>query len=83
MNPWPAAATSIGGKRLKIFSATPLAEPVLAPCALQAREDGLLIGTGDGSVLATEVQLEGKKRMSARDFLRGQAVLPGVVGIAN
>src|SRR5207244_1117679 len=53
MNPWPAAATGVGGKRLKIFAATPLAEPVAAPGILHAREDGLLIGTGDGSVLVT------------------------------
>ena len=83
MNPWPVATTSIGGKRLKIFSATPLAEPVLAAGVLEVREDGLLIGTGDGCVLATDVQLEGKKRMSARDFLRGQASLPGAVGTGN
>ena len=83
MNPWPAASAGIGGKRLKIFSATPLAEPVLAAGALRAREEGLLIGTGDGCVLASDVQLEGKKRMSARDFLRGQAALPAAVEIAN
>ncbi len=83
MNPWPAASTGLGGKRLKIFSATPLAEPSLAPGILKAREDGLLIGTGDGCVLATDVQLEGKKRMSARDFLRGQAALSGAGGIAT
>ena len=83
MNPWPAASTGFGGKRLKIFSALPLAEPVLVPGALQSSEDGLLIGTGDGCVLASDVQLEGKKRMSARDFLRGQAALPAAVEIAN
>ncbi len=79
MNPWPAAATGIGGKRLKIFSATPLAEPVLAPGLLQVREDGLLIGTGDGCVLTTDLQLEGKKRMSAREFLRGNPITDGQI----
>ena len=79
MNPWPAAATSIGGKRLKIFAATPLAEPVAAPGVLHGREDGLLIGTGDGSVLVTDLQLDGKKRMSAREFLRGHPVSAGEI----
>ena len=74
MTPWPAASTMLSGKRLKIFAATPLADPVLAAGALQAREDGLLIGTGDGCVLVGDVQLEGKKRMSAREFLRGHAI---------
>jgi methionyl-tRNA formyltransferase len=77
MNPWPAASTTIGGKRLKVFSATPLAEPVLAPGVLRAHDDGLLIGTGDGSVLALDVQIEGKKRMNARDFLRGHTISDG------
>jgi methionyl-tRNA formyltransferase len=81
MNPWPAAATTVGGKRLKIFAATSLAEPVLAPGVLQSREDGLLIGTGDGSVLVTDLQLDGKKRMAARDFLRGHPITEG--GMAN
>ena len=77
MNPWPAAATTLGGKRLKIFAATPLAEPVVAPGVLHAREDGLLIGTGDGAVLVTDLQLDGKKRMSAREFLRGHPIADG------
>lgn len=79
MNPWPAASMMLGGKRLKIFAATPLPEPLLAPGVLQAREDGLLIGTGDGCVLAADVQLEGKKRMSAREFLRGNPINDGQV----
>jgi len=77
MNPWPAAATTLGGKRVKIFAAMPLSEPVLAPGALRAREDGLLIGTGDGSLLVTDLQLDGKKRMSAREFLRGHPIADG------
>ena len=79
MNPWPAATTGIGGKRLKIFSATRLVEPVLAAGELKVREDGLLIGTGDGCVLAGDVQLEGKKRMSAREFLRGNPITDGQI----
>jgi methionyl-tRNA formyltransferase len=79
MNPWPAASTDIGGKRLKIFSATPIAELVRAPGVVQRRDDGMLIGTGDGCVLATDVQLEGKKRMSAREFLRGNPITDGQI----
>lgn len=79
MNPWPAATTSIDGKRLKIFAATPLAEPAGAPGIVLASDEGLLIGTGDGSVLMTELQLEGKKRMSAREFLRGHPIGHGEI----
>ena len=79
MNPWPAASTSVSGKRLKIFAATSLAEAVSAPGVVHATDEGLLIGTGDGSVLVTELQLEGKKRMSAREFLRGHPITDGEI----
>ena len=79
MNPWPAAATSIAGKGLKIFAATSLAEPVASPGLVLPSDDGLLIGTRDGSLLITELQLEGKKRMSARDFLRGHPIPAGEI----
>jgi methionyl-tRNA formyltransferase len=79
MNPWPAATTTIAGRRLKIFAVTPLAEPVGAPGIVLASDEGLLIGTGDGSVLVTELQLEGKKRMSAREFLRGHPISHGEI----
>ena len=79
MNPWPAASTMLGGRRLKIFTAPPLAEPSLAPGALRAVADGLLIGTGDGCVLAGALQMEGRKRMSAREFLRGHPITEGEI----
>jgi methionyl-tRNA formyltransferase len=42
--------------------------------------EGLLVGAGEGSsLLLTEVQLEGKRRVSAADFLKGQRVAPGTV----
>ena len=77
MNPWPAAATNVGGKRLKIFAAMPLEKPTDMPGVLLPCADGLLIGTGDGAVLVTDLQLDGKKRMSAVEFLRGHPVSPG------
>jgi methionyl-tRNA formyltransferase len=79
MNPWPAATTCIAGKRLKIFGVTPLAEPAGAPGVVLGGDAGLIIGTGDGAVSITELQLEGKKRMSAREFLRGNAIPAGEI----
>jgi methionyl-tRNA formyltransferase len=79
MNPWPAASTEISGRRLKIFAATPVAAPVAAPGVVLASEEGLLIGTGDGAVLVTELQLEGKKRMRASEFLRGHPIPAGEI----
>jgi methionyl-tRNA formyltransferase len=81
MNPWPAAATTLptadGAKRLKIFAATAHAEPALPPGEAQSAPEGLRIGTGDGSVLVTDLQLEGKKRLAATEWLRGHPLAAG------
>ena len=42
-----------------------------------ADETGLHVKTGDGILVIEELQLEGKKRMKAADFLRGYAIEPG------
>lgn len=76
MNPWPAAATKLGPLRLKIFAAYLSDEPG-APGVVLPSGDGLWVGTGDGSVLITDLQLEGKKRMEAKEFLRGHPVPAG------
>lgn len=80
-NPWPGAATTLptpdGPRRLKLHDSQALEQPVLAPGVAQPANNGLLIGTGDGAVLATDLQSEGKKRMSAVEWLRGNPILPG------
>ena len=84
MNPWPAAHTFLptadGPRQLKVFACSP--QPgVSGPPGevLRADEHGLLVGATGGAVLLGDVQLEGKKRMSAGEFLRGHAVAAGVV----
>jgi methionyl-tRNA formyltransferase len=85
-HPWPGCYTRWRGKQLKIVEAVPLAEKggleVGRVIALGGREAGLGVGTGDGVLGVFTVQLEGKRVMSAAEFLRGQrdfvgAVLPG------
>jgi methionyl-tRNA formyltransferase len=77
MNPWPGAYTlvSLGDlppRRLKVYRVLPMHRRTGAPGqVLDSTTRGLVIGTGTGSVLLLEVQLEGKRRMSANEFLRG------------
>jgi methionyl-tRNA formyltransferase len=68
--PWPGAYTSFRGKNLHIWAAQPV-ERAVATAELLV-ESGLFVGCGGGSALQLlEVQLEGKKRMPAADFLHG------------
>jgi methionyl-tRNA formyltransferase len=47
---------------------------------VRAIEGGILVGCGGGSaLLLREVQLEGKRRVAAADFLKGHPLPPGAV----
>ena len=74
--PWPGAWTTLRGKKLIVQKMT-----VGAGVGLEGevRVDGgrLFVGCGEGEVELLEVQMEGKKRMAAEEFLRGFQVKTG------
>lgn len=77
--PWPGAYTKFRGKHLQVHSAKPSdSGPKLGPGELRAVGDHLVVGCGSNTALdLLEIQLEGKKRMPASDFLHGYRLLPG------
>jgi methionyl-tRNA formyltransferase len=84
MNPWPGAFTFLPDRegiprKMKVFQAAQNAR-LSGPAGqvLRAGSRGILVGCGAGSLLLREVQLEGKRRMPAREFLSGRAVLCGM-----
>lgn len=70
MNPSPAARTFLNGKLLKVFSALK-GEISGDKGTVLSLEKGITVGCRDGSVVITEVQPEGKKRMSSEAYLMG------------
>lgn len=84
MNPWPAAHTFLpaagGPRKLKVFSCIQHRRDHGPEGAiLRADRRGILVGAHGGAVLLRDIQLEGKKRMPARDFLLGHPIAPGTV----
>ncbi|HET9179200.1 MAG TPA: methionyl-tRNA formyltransferase [Terriglobia bacterium] len=79
--PWPGAYTSFRGKLLHIWraEAVPAAAAVaIAPGAVSAEGGRLSVACGEGTqLLLHDVQLEGRKRLSARDFINGARVRTG------
>lgn len=78
--PWPGTWTTLDGARLHVWSAEAEAGPTEAApgTVVEARGARLAVACGDGSLLvAREVQLEGKRRMTARDFLNGVRLTAG------
>lgn len=75
-DPWPGTFTHWDGKLLKVHRARLRAGQ--QPAGSVALIDGALcVGTGDGLLELVELQLEGRKRVTADDFLRGH---PQIVG---
>lgn len=68
--PWPGAYTSFRGKNLHIWTAEPVARAV-AVSEVLVENGRLIVGCGSGALQVLEVQLEGKKRMAAADFVHG------------
>ncbi len=75
--PWPGAYSKFRGKNLQISKAAALAR-FLPTSELKTEGDHFLVGCGESSAIEIfELQLEGKKRTSAADFIRGYRPLPG------
>jgi methionyl-tRNA formyltransferase len=75
--PWPGAYTKFRGKNLQVWKAA-LAKGALSSSELRVEGDHLLAGCGDNTAIELlELQLEGKRRSSAADFLRGYRPQPG------
>jgi methionyl-tRNA formyltransferase len=72
LSPYPVAFTEVGGKVFKIFNAKPIVGNIDAPGKIST--DGKTyfhIHSIDGAIAVLECQLEGKKRLSVEEFLRG------------
>jgi methionyl-tRNA formyltransferase len=73
--PWPNAFTSLRSKRLIVRQAAPewIEQLKFRPGQIiEARGDRLIIACGDGTALRfSELQMEGSRRVTARDFLNG------------
>ena len=69
--PWPGAFTSFRGKSLNVWEVK-LAKAQTTPGELTLENTRLIVGCGDASALELlTVQPEGKRPMSARDFIHG------------
>lgn len=73
LDPWPGAYTFLADEPLKLARTRPLGEThAAAPgTVLAANRDGVQIACGQGVLCVGELQLPGRKRLSAADFLRG------------
>jgi len=81
--PWPCAFCSYNGKILKIFAAREFAgdKPAGKPGEIIEiiRNTGIVVSTGSGNILVTELQPESGKKMAAAEFALGQKNILGSI----
>jgi methionyl-tRNA formyltransferase len=79
LHPWPHAFTFLAGGRVILLAAAPAAAAhTSAPgTILEAAGERLIVATGEGVLHLRHLQKEGKRAMTAREFLAGHRVSPG------
>ena len=77
LQPWPVATMELEGKEYRVYAAD-YTETLTDACpgsVVSAGRDGIEIACGGGrTVMVTELQAPGKKRMKSADFLRGHPI---------
>ena len=77
LQPWPVATMELEGKTVRVFAAkyTDGKTEKVPGAVVSTDKGGLEIACGDGeTLLITELQAPGKKRMGAEDYLRGHQI---------
>ena len=74
MDPWPSAYTLLAGKTLKLWKVRAVEKSGKAGSVIEIDKESFTVACGEGAIEVLEVQLEGKKRMSAGDFLKGSTL---------
>jgi methionyl-tRNA formyltransferase len=80
LHPWPHAFTFLGARRFILRQSQWTAERAAGTAAgtvLEATGDRLAVATGAGVLEITEIQAEGKRPMTVREFLPGHPLAPG------
>ena len=81
-NPAPGASAVLQGETLKIWRAQALAHSAPAGVAtgsiVAVSDEGIAVAALDSTLLITELQRPGGKRLSMADFLRGFELHPGM-----
>jgi len=82
--PWPGTYTDLGKRVLKIVAAKETDVEGLPPgkpgqIVSADPKDGIIVRTGNGAMLLSFVQPEGKRVMSSQEFVRGYKIEPGMM----
>ncbi len=81
LNPWPGAFTRLDGRLLRIYKGAAREKPLTGKTGsvVWVGADFIEVEAGRNAYIIKEVQLEGRRRMSIREFLSGHPIPVGTV----
>lgn len=79
LTPWPGVYTFLDGKTLKLYRARVGTGSGTPGTVLKADKAGIEIACHGGSLIVEELQIEGRKRLAAAEFLTGCRIEPGTM----
>ncbi|MBV6647170.1 MAG: methionyl-tRNA formyltransferase [Cyclobacteriaceae bacterium] len=75
LSPYPAAWSTLNGRQVKVLAAEKTNQAVVERPGIWSSDEGsIFVSTRDHLLRILELQLEGKKRMTAEEFLRGNSI---------
>jgi len=79
LSPHPGMSTTLKGKRMRIFNTRVVDEGVILGDGIVFKADSeeIFVDTGEHLLAFSEIQLEGKKRMSVSNFMKGNNIQMG------
>jgi methionyl-tRNA formyltransferase len=85
--PWPGAFTYYKGRILKIYKAEATnqkSEVTSKPGEIiEVSKKEITVATGEGNLAIGELQIEGKRRITAEEFIAGHKIRPGEILAKN
>jgi len=83
-NPWPVAETTWGGKQLRVWQSEPESTAAQAGAVpgtvLESAGGRIVVATGDGALCLQQVQVAGRRAMSAAEFLNANTLAGARLG---
>jgi methionyl-tRNA formyltransferase len=76
-DPFPGATAQLGSETIKLWRAQPMPGDGAPGTVLAVTDDGITVACGDSTLLLTELQRPGGKRLLARQFLQGMPIHSG------
>ena len=75
-NPWPVAQTVVDGNTLRIWNAELIEETTTQQpgTVIDETKSGIIVATGDGVLLITQLQLPGGKPLAVSDFINAHSM---------